>query len=624
MCGIFGVWSAKADRATLQSMAAITRHRGPDDTGLYHDSDSHLWLGMNRLAIIDLSPAGHQPMESEDGNVVLVFNGEIYNFLELRQELEALGHHFHSRCDTEVILRGWMQWRGGVLDRLRGMFAIAVWEKQSRELFLARDVTGIKPLFYCMLPNGGFAFSSELKGFAALPQFQFEMDHSALSQYVEFGYVWDGEHAIVSNAHKVPPGSSLRVQEGIPQPVQRWWQLPVVSEASAFSQRALDNAADELFEILNEVVRQHLIADVPVGLLLSGGLDSSVLAAIAVRHCPGLRTFSIGFEPCAEDERKYARMVADHLGADHHEIVLRPPDVLENFRELTWFYDDLFWDTGLISSLTVYRRCREEGLKVALVGEGADEVFGGYGNFDRLSGKHAQYLPSALHRYLFFRQYSGQNFGECRAAFTELIGRLNKKEQGDWFSTVRRYELGYQIGNNLNMKVDRASMAYSVEARVPYQDRRVVEFAVRLPRQFFRSPTQNKLLLRHMAVRHKLLPAEIANRKKLGMMMPDEWIGSESRFSRAAAELVLRPGSWAHELGYAGALRSYFERGEQRRLRFFRKHVGFVMLAWRLFVLESWRDAYSEAEIRNRVAAAAGVKVPGSPQNGAPQPVGLI
>src|ERR1700733_463272 len=353
MCGIFGVWSTKADRATLQSMAAITRHRGPDDTGLYHDAHSHLWLGMNRLAIIDLSPAGHQPMESEDGNVVLVFNGEIYNFLELRQELEALGHHFLSRCDTEVILRGWMQWREGVLDRLRGMFAIAVWEKQSRELFLARDATGIKPLFYCVLPDGEFAFSSELKGFAALPRFQFEVDRSALSQYLEFGYVWDGEHAIVSSAQKVPAGSSMRVRAGIPQPAQRWWQLPVVSEVSAFSQRALDNAADELFEILNVVVRQHLIADVPVGLLLSGGLDSSVLTAIAVRHCPGLRTFSIGFEPCAEDERRYARMVAEYLGADHHEIVLRPPDVLENFRELAWFYDDLFWDTGLISSLTV-------------------------------------------------------------------------------------------------------------------------------------------------------------------------------------------------------------------------------------------------------------------------------
>jgi asparagine synthase (glutamine-hydrolysing) len=612
MCGIFGVWSATADRTTLQSMAAILRHRGPDDTGLYHDSVSDLWLGMNRLAIIDLSPAGHQPMESEDGNVVLVFNGEIYNFLELRQELEGHGHRFYSRCDTEVILRGWMQWGEGVVDRLRGMFAFALWDRRSRELFLARDTTGIKPLFYCTLPGGGFAFSSELKAFAALPQFEFAVDHSALSQYVEFGYVWDGEHAIVSNARKVPPGSSLRVRERTPQAVRCWWQLPAVGDAKAFSDRALDQAADELFEILNEVVRQHLIADVPVGLLLSGGLDSSVLAAIAARHCPGLRTFSIGFDPCPQDERKYARLVAEHLGTEHHEIILGPPEVLRNFRDLAWFYDDLFWDTGFISSLTVYRRCREEGLKVALVGEGADEVFGGYGAFDYLSGKNAEYLPSKLHRYLFFRQYSGQNVGKCRAAFSELIRRLNEKAQGDWFSTVRRYELGHQIPNNLNMKVDRASMAYSVEARVPYQDRRVIEFVTTLPRQFFRSPTRNKLLLRHMAVRHRLLPAEITDRKKLGLMMPDEWIGSESEFSRAAAELVLRPDSWAQKLGYAGAVRNYFDGGERKSLRFFRKHVGLGTLAWRLFVLESWRDAYSEGEIRNRVAAAAGIGAAGS------------
>jgi asparagine synthase (glutamine-hydrolysing) len=595
----------------MQTMASITRHRGPDDTGLYHDSVSGLWLGMNRLAIIDLSPAGHQPMESEDGNVVVVFNGEIYNFLELRQELEGHGHRFLSRCDTEVILRGWMQWGEGVVDRLRGMFAFAVWEKRLRELFLARDTTGIKPLFYCTLPNGGFAFSSELKTFAALSQFEFALDHSALLQYVEFGYVWDGEHAIVSNAHKVPPGNSLRVRESTPQAVQRWWQLPVVNHAKAFSDRALDEAADELFEILTVVVRQHLTADVPVGLLLSGGLDSSVLAAIAARHCPGLRTFSIGFEPCPHDERKYARIVAERLGTEHHEILLRPPDVLESFRELAWFYDDLFWDTGLVSSLAVYRRCREQGLKVVLVGEGADEVFGGYGTFDRLSDKKGEYLPSKLHRYLFFRQYSGQNFGKCRASFSELIRQLNEKAQGDWFSTVRLYELGHQIPNNLNMKVDRASMAYSVEARVPYQDRRVVEFAASLPHQFFLSPIQKKLLLRHMAVRHRLLPAEITARKKLGLMMPDEWIGSGSQFSTAAAELVLRPGSWAQKLGYAGAVRSYFERGERESLRFFRKFVGLGTLAWRLFVLESWCDAYCETKIRNRVGVAAGMGAAG-------------
>ncbi len=600
MCGIFGVWTARAQVEALAAMDALLAHRGPDASGSWVSQGLGLALGHRRLSILDLSDAGRQPMSSRDGRCVLVFNGEIYNFRDLRRELEAGGRSFLSECDTEVLLAGYEVWGERVLDRVRGMFAFAIWDRDRATLLLARDATGVKPLFWAELPAGGFAFASEAKAFAAAPGIDLVPCVRSVAQYVEFGYAWDEERSMFEGVRKLAPGTLLRVRGASAGRPVRWWRPPRIAGAVSEERRA-----DALVATLETVVAEHLVADVPIGLLLSGGLDSSVVAALACRRTTEpLRTISVGFEPCPDDERAHARRVAAHLGTRHEEIVLSPGDVMEDFQSGAWFYDDLFWDTGFVTSLAIYRLCRERGLKVVLVGEGSDEIFGGYRNFGLLGGRRFDRLPEGLHRYLFYRQYSGRQWGGELAGFVALVRRLRLEAGGDWFDTVRRYELRHQIPNNLNMKVDRASMASSVEARVPFQDRRVVEAACRAPREALLANGTNKHLLRLAARRARLLPDEIVDRPKFGMLMPGGWLAADPGLSALAAELVLAPDAWAGRLGVRPLVRAFFEGRERTWARHFRAHLAFGTLAWRLFVLELWTRAYRPAEVARRLAAA--------------------
>jgi asparagine synthase (glutamine-hydrolysing) len=606
VCGIYGFWGRGIDRRGVETMGRLMRHRGPDDHGIFHDESRGLWLGHERLAIIDLSAGGHQPMTTADQPVVVCFNGEIYNFEGLRRELEGRGERFHSHSDTEVLLRGYLAWGERVVDRLHGMFAFAIWDGRSATLLLARDATGIKPLFYGWLA-GGFVFASEMKALAAIPGVRFDPDRDSVNQYMALGYVWDEHKSILPGVLKLPPGHLLRVAAGETSRPARWWKVPVLESQERLEPAQLDRRADELYEILNAVVAQHLVADVPVGLLLSGGLDSSVLAAIAARQSRSrVQTLSIGFEPCDEDERPFARAVAGHLGTDHRELVLRPDTALGEFEKNAWFYDDLFYDVGLAASLAAYRACRSSGLKVVLVGEGADELFGGYTRFSQLCSPIADLLPDVVRRRLFFRQYSGQNFGPDAGPFLELIARIHSHGHADWFSTLRHYEMAHQLPNNLNMKVDRASMAASVEARVPYQDRRVVESVCALPRSAFLDGHRNKLVLRHMASRHRLLPREIIERPKLGMLLPGNWLQDSAIFSPFARKAICEHGDWARRLGLQDAMVAFFDGRERRWTRFFRRHLAYSTVAWRLFVLEMWSAAYSPEAISVRLRQSHG------------------
>src|SRR6185369_7522825 len=280
MCGISG-WFLRSGEAMpdghLHSMADAIAHRGPDDRGYYFHHSEGVALAHNRLSIIDLSPAGHQPMISDDGNTVLIYNGELYNFLALKEELIRLGHSFHSRSDSEVILQAFIEWGPRCVERFAGMFAFAIWSARDHKLFLARDALGMKPLYYAGLPgNRGFVFASEIKAFLSLPGFSPVMNRDALRQFLEFGYTFSADETSLEGVSKLPPGHSMEVIEGRPQTPKRFFFPPESS-----SQMDVRDREAELYETLSEVVDQHLIADVPVGLLLSGGLDSSITAALA-------------------------------------------------------------------------------------------------------------------------------------------------------------------------------------------------------------------------------------------------------------------------------------------------------------------------------------------------------
>src|SRR6266404_6378668 len=285
MCGISG-WFLKSgnkfDVSHLEAMAEAIDHRGPDDRGYFVDNERGIAFAHNRLSIIDLSSAGHQPMISEDGNFVLNYTGELYNFLQLRKELEGLGHRFVSRTDSEVVLRSFMEWGAASVERFCGMFAFAMWSKKSGRLFLARDPLGMKPLYYAALPGDeGFVFASEIKAFLALPDFKVRINRDALEQFLEFGYTFDDHVTSLEGVFKLPPGHVMEVVEGA---TSQPWPFFTPPAPDAYDEREMRDREQELYETLSEVVAQHLIADVPVGLLLSGGLDSSLVAALAARH----------------------------------------------------------------------------------------------------------------------------------------------------------------------------------------------------------------------------------------------------------------------------------------------------------------------------------------------------
>ena len=594
MCGISGWLGAPAlDDDEQRRVQRLLSHRGPDDEGRFVDVAAGVGLLHRRLSIIDLSPLGHQPMPNEDGSVVLCFNGEIYNFAELRPELEAKGHVFRSRTDSEVLLHGWEEWGEAVLERVRGMFAFAIWDGRRKALTLARDPMGIKPLFLWWSTGGRLAFASELKAFLGLTGFSARPDLVALRQFLEFSFVSDLERTSLEGVRKLPPGHVLTVTAEDAaagrRPRPRPYFAPPRVERSQEGEWSLDARADRLFATLSEVVGQHLVADVPVGLLLSGGLDSSVVAALARRLGP-VRTLSMGFAQSGLDERPFGRAVSEHLGTDHEEVVIRPEEIVGGVEEAAWYVDDLFGDWGVVTTMLLYRKCREAGVKVVLVGEGSDEVFGGYPDFASAGGADAQGLGAFRRGLRLYRWFSGRRWGPELLPLVRLVKELDA-EGGDPFSTVRLFETRHQLPSNYNMKADRASMAASVEARVPFLDRRVAEEGFRAPREMLLRDGTNKYLLRNMAERHGLLPKETTRRPKLGGSIAASWMEDSPAFRAFARDVVLDPASLTATLGLRKAMADYFDRGKQG----YRPPSGLSilsMVAWRLLMLNLWARRY--------------------------------
>ena len=588
MCGIGGwlVPNVEQSKAhNLRKMLEAIGHRGPDDTGTYVDDTCGVALGHNRLSIIDLTPGGHQPMVNSDSGDVLTFNGEIYNFRELRCCLEQKGYRFRSESDTEVLLIAFAAWGTKCVRHIRGMFAFAIWRPEERALYLFRDPMGIKPLYYWRPPNGGIIFASELKCFFSLSGLRFSLDRRAIGQFLEFGYTFDINRTILNDVHKLPPGHYLRIRVNEEPELERYFCPEVASDRTAKS----GDVEKELYAALEEVTSQHLIADVPVGLLLSGGLDSSLIASLAARQT-NVRTFAMGFAHSDLDERAQARCVARHIRSTHEEVVITPQDVTENLEITIACFDDLFADWGTISTRLLYRKCRERGIKVVLVGEGADELFGGYDIF-RSSASHA---PTDWWLFQLYRSYCGRRYGRHFGVFRALMRDYLKSVGGDRFDAIRLFETRNQLPNNYVMKIDKASMSVSVEARVPYLDQRVAEIAYRIPKNLLLTEGTEKNVLRSVARRFRLLPEETLARPKFGGSMAISWLDEQPAFRSFAKGVILAKGGWTEALGLRPAMVDYFV-NNRAGYAFPRAVSIFRNLAWRLLILEMWSNAYRVA-----------------------------
>jgi len=560
----------------LGLVSARIEHRGPDGDGIWSSPQGEVALAHRRLAIIDLTPASAQPMVDAVSGVALSYNGELYNFVALRSELEGLGHRFTTRGDVEVVLRALVEWREHAFARFAGMFAISAWDPRDGTLWLARDAMGMKPLYLASTPMG-VAFASEVKALLALPEVTPRLDPHGLAEYMEFGFRLSETATMFKGIERLAPGEVLGLRAGRIVRRFRHFEPPLPDAAD---QRGGDERARALLETLEQVVAEHLVADVPVGLLLSGGLDSSLVAALAAKTT-AVTTVSMGFTDSDHDERPWAQRVAEAIGSRHLDVAITPDEVRAEVEEGAWVFDDLFADWGTITTRILYRRCRELGLKVALVGEGSDEIFGGYSQFRRSLRRSSLRVLATLYRGYISRRW-GHLFGEFRAIYRELL-----RETGDdLFEATRRFESRRQLPGNYVMKVDKASMSVSLEARAPYLDRRIAEIAFRTPAEWLVRDGTEKWLLRRAAAVSGALPDEIVGRPKKGGSIAASWLDDHAQFRTGARERVLRCDGFADRLGLRRPMERYFAGEKVLPLPHRISHLG--VLAWRLLLLELW------------------------------------
>ena len=565
MCAILGLYeteriSEEAAALFSESLSSM-KHRGPDDHGFFRDT--HILLGHRRLSIIDLSPAGHQPMHTADGSMTIVFNGEIFNFSELRQELVSKGHTFRSESDTEVLLQLYQRDGAACLNRLNGFFAFAIYHHQEQRLFIARDRYGIKPLYY-YLDKNRLLFGSELSAIKKqLPNVS--VDPLSLQIFLQLAYIPE-PYAIYTRVQKLEAGHYLQVSisEGeIKADEHQWYELP---EKATYSTRDYDEVCKLLFEKMDAAVARRLISDVPLGCFLSGGVDSSIITALASRHTPNLHTYSIGFKNDAYfDETQYSELVARHCGTRHTVFRLDDDAFSEALPEFQKYIDEPFADSSALAVYILNRETRQH-VTVSLSGDGSDELFAGYNKHKaeyklrRLgAGKHIVQLASFLLKSNkgsrnstlgnYIRQLhrlsdgaseniqgrywkwccindadgaSGLLTKEFQASSTQLIAAQRSLtrylEHSNDFNDVLRNDCKMLLPGDMLRKVDLMSMANSLEVRVPFLDYEVVDLAFRMPSSFKIDGTSQKKILRDTF--GSLLPADIFTRKKQGFEIP--------------------------------------------------------------------------------------------------------
>ncbi|MGD0666040.1 MAG: asparagine synthase (glutamine-hydrolyzing) [Bryobacteraceae bacterium] len=631
MCGIAGftrlsgVW----DREVAGRITQALHHRGPDQQGTYEGSE--ITLCAVRLKIIDLA-GGDQPIVSDDGGTAIVFNGEIYNHREIRRELERLGHRFHSQCDTETVLRAFLEWDTACFERMRGMFGVALWSEARRRLVLARDRMGIKPLYYYRSGDDLY-FGSELKAILEHGQIPRRLDERGLDRFLSVNYV-PGDRTLIEGIRKLPPGHLLEWSRGKCR-VERWWELP----REGARRYSLEAAKEELDGLLRESVREHLVSDVPLGVWASGGVDSSTILHYAAEQSESrLKTFSISFRGRSFDESQYFREVAEVYGTDHHELDLNPETELESTIEnFAYYSDEPSADAGALPVWFLSRMSRQY-VTVALSGEGADELFGGYETYqaDRLA-KPLRLTPrwlrraihGALERYVpvsdekigleyklkrgiegswldpdeahFFWNgtFSGEQLKAIRRSggdngLAELVREVATGSGG----VVERYlrvDQNYYLPDDILYKTDRMSMAHSLEVRPPMLDHRIVEFAARLPVRLKIRDWRQKYVLKEL-MRGKL-PERVLSRKKAGFDIPThDWFRRPLRrllMDTLTPEAVKASGIF-HERAIEALIRDHMEK---------RINAGYHL--WGLLTLFLWMKRWKVEIQRETVTHAA-------------------
>ncbi|MFN7981852.1 MAG: asparagine synthase (glutamine-hydrolyzing) [Vicinamibacterales bacterium] len=644
MCGLTGAWAwngatREQRRASVTRMTATLAHRGPDDTGVLVDDESGVALGFRRLSIIDLSAAGHQPMESANGRFVLTYNGEIYNHDELRGFLT--GVRWRGSSDSEVILEAFAQW--GIeptLRRLIGMFAIALWDRQDRVLTLMRDRMGKKPLYYAHGPHG-VMWGSELKSLCANESFDRTLDEQALQLYFRLGYI-PSPFSIYRSARKVEPGCYVTCRVGAEPQSRRYWSARDAAHAGVDSPHRLDEreAVEALDELLGDAVSHRMIADVPLGAFLSGGVDSSaVVAMMQTRASRPVRTFSLGFPDAAYDEAPFARAVAEHLGTDHTELYVDPKQTQAVIPDLPSIYDEPFADSSQVPTFLVSRLARQH-VTVALSGDGGDEVFGGYNRHMWLERiwQRTGHLPFSARRFVAraIRSLPESAWDRAYATVAPFIGRGRRVAlPGDKLHKISRvvesqnpdeaylqlvsqwpdprmllahpgervlpiYTRDPKLGvtesvmlldqltylpEDILAKVDRASMAVSLEARVPLLDHRIVEWAWRVPADLRTRNGVSKWLLRQVLYKH--VPPALIERPKFGFGVPiGRWLRDELR---DWAEHLLSPAALKDSglLHAAPIRRTWQEHLDGRR--------DWQHRLWVILMFQAWRERWSRA-----------------------------
>jgi asparagine synthase (glutamine-hydrolysing) len=626
MCGIAGYITVEPSTpqcSVLERMTDALRHRGPDDSGYYQDE--HASLGHRRLSIIDVA-SGHQPMANEDGSMWIIYNGEIFNHADVRPELETAGHRYATRCDTETILHAYEQYGPDCLERFRGMFAFALWDKRTRKLFAARDRLGKKPFYYYW--NGRlFAFASEIKALLRHPAISPRFEQDLLPEYLAFGYTSD-DRTLFSGIRKLLPGHLLTLDLAAAQPepqIRQYWEIPTPAHTEP---RSDEEWIRECRSRLEETVRLRLMSDVPLGMFLSGGLDSSAIAAIMKREFSGpVKTFAVGYAEQQYSELSYAANVARSIGTEHHEVVVGMEDFFNAVPRLVWHEDEpLTWPSSV--SLYFVSRLASSAVKVVLTGEGSDEMFAGYARY-RTYALNARWLqayglvPAPLRRAVRAQVASSSllNADLRRKLGHTFLGReetleslyldnfysaLPAAEQSQLFSSLpsispyvnfRRYwdarsglpllarmlytdQKTYLV--ELLMKQDQMSMATSIESRVPFLDHQFVEFSTRVPARLKVRGGESKYIVKRAV--EDLLPREIVYRRKMGFPTPiRQWL-LDPRADALYSMLRARD----------GLLAAYIDSTALDRLldRHTRGIEDATDRIWRLLNLQVWGDLF--------------------------------
>lgn len=625
MCRITGFWDFDATgynlEETAEKMNNTLYHGGPDDGGIFVDQQAGLAIGNRRLAIIDLSPQGHQPMFSENRSKAIVFNGEIYNFAEIKEQLLKLGHKFRSHSDTEVILAAFEEWKINCVEKFRGMFAIAIWDKLNQKLLLIRDRVGVKPLYYYW-HDGLFMFASETRAFLLHPKFKKAVNYQGVAAYLKFGYL-PHPLSIWQNVSKLSPGAFLEIDKNKNIKIEKYWKLSDFVKKQTLQQNLdEDEVTSELEKRLLDSFKLRMVADVPVGVFLSGGIDSSIVAALLQKDSKvPLKTFTVGFKEKKYNEAGYSRKIANYLGTDHTEVFCDEKDALEIVPKLAEIYDEPFGDSSAVPTFLVCKMAREK-VKVALSGDGGDEFFAGYDKYWKYANlpiyKPYFRAPNALVNFVINNNLTKNRLSKTlrmlkinnifdkfnltsTAFFNEEIKRMLKIDDVEFLNKVgvdqsidkEFYQLDVvsqwmyhdafeYLPEDILAKVDRASMHNALETREPLLDQTILEFISALPRQMKSDSSGGKYILKK--VLEKYLPREYWDRPKQGFSIPmNKWLTTDLKeiveyyFSK---EMINKHGIF--DFDSLDEIKKYFYKYPKRN----------AFRIWYLLVFQMWAEKW--------------------------------